>query len=76
MVLDEPNAHLDGAGEQALAGALRSLKEQNATVVLVTHRLNILRHADRIMVMENGGIERIGGRDKILGELVRPARAA
>ena len=76
VVLDEPNAHLDGAGEQALAGALRSLKEQNATVVLVTHRLNILRHADRIMVMENGGIERIGGRDKILGGLVRPARAA
>ena len=76
VVLDEPNAHLDGAGEQALAGALRVLKEQKATVVLVTHRLNILRHADRIMVMENGGIERVGGRDKILGELVRPARAA
>ena len=72
VVLDEPNAHLDGAGEQALAGALRSLKEQNATVVLVTHRLNILRHADRIMVMENGGIERIGGRDTILGELDPP----
>ena len=57
VVLDEPNAHLDGAGEQALAGALRALKERRATVVLVTHRLNILRHADRILVLENGGVE-------------------
>jgi PrtD family type I secretion system ABC transporter len=76
VVLDEPNAHLDGAGEQALVGALDALKERRATVVLVTHRLNILRHADRIVVVENGGIEKVGPRDRILGELVRPARAA
>lgn len=76
VILDEPNAHLDGAGEQALANALAVLKEHRATVVLVTHRLNILRHADRILVMENGGIERVGPRDAILGELIRPARVA
>ena len=76
VILDEPNAHLDGAGEQALANALAVLKEHRATVVLVTHRLNILRHADRILVMENGGIERVGARDAILGELMRPARVA
>ena len=76
VILDEPNAHLDGAGEQALANALAVLKEQRATVVLVTHRLNILRHADRVLVMENGGIERVGPRDAVLGELIRPARVA
>jgi PrtD family type I secretion system ABC transporter len=76
VILDEPNAHLDGAGEQALANALAVLKEQRATVVLVTHRLNILRHADRVLVMENGGIERVGPRDAVLGELMRPARVA
>src|SRR5690606_38710450 len=42
VVLDEPNAHLDGAGENALASTLMSLKERKATVVLVTHRLNVL----------------------------------
>jgi ABC-type protease/lipase transport system fused ATPase/permease subunit len=76
VILDEPNAHLDGAGEQALANSLAVLKEHQATVVLVTHRLNILRHADRVLVMENGGIERVGPRDAILGELMRPARVA
>ena len=76
VVLDEPNAHLDGAGENALASTLMALKEQRATVVLVTHRLNILRHADRIIVVENGEVARFGPRDQILGELMRPARVA
>ncbi|MGE3291358.1 MAG: type I secretion system permease/ATPase [Geminicoccaceae bacterium] len=76
VVLDEPNAHLDGAGENALASTLMSLKERKATVVLVTHRLNVLRHADRIIVVENGEVVRFGSRDAILGELVRPARVA
>jgi len=76
VVLDEPNAHLDGAGENALASTLMSLKERQATVVLVTHRLNVLRHADRIIVVENGEVVRFGPRDAVLGELVRPARVA
>ena len=76
VILDEPNAHLDGAGETALANTLMTLKERRATVVLVTHRLNILRHADRVMVIENGEVARFGPRDAILGELIRPARAA
>jgi PrtD family type I secretion system ABC transporter len=76
VILDEPNAHLDAAGEQALAAALAVLKHNRATVVLVTHRLNILRHADRILVLENGAVEHVGPRDAVLGQLVRPARVA
>ena len=53
-----------------------ALKERQATVVLVTHRLNVLRHADRIIVLENGEVDRFGPRDAILGELMRPARVA
>lgn len=76
IVLDEPNAHLDAAGEQALAAALAWARARRATVVLVTHRLNILRHADRVLVLENGGVERYGPREAVLAELLRPARAA
>ncbi len=76
VVLDEPNAHLDGTGEHALATALDGLKARRATVLLVTHRLNILRHADRILVLDNGSIERIGPRETVLREIVHPAKAA
>lgn len=76
VVLDEPNAHLDAAGEQALAAALAWLRERRATVVLVTHRLSVLRLADRVLVLENGAAERLGPRDAVLAELLRPSRAA
>ena len=45
-------------------------------MVLVTHRINILRHADRVLVLENGGIERFGPRDAVLSELLRPTKVA
>jgi PrtD family type I secretion system ABC transporter len=76
VVLDEPNAHLDGAGEAALAGALAWLKERAATVILVTHRINILRHADRVLVLENGAVDKFGPRDAVLAELLRPTKVA
>ncbi|KAF0141070.1 MAG: hypothetical protein FD153_719, partial [Rhodospirillaceae bacterium] len=38
IVLDEPNAHLDTEGEQALARTLQALKERRCAIVLVSHR--------------------------------------
>ena len=42
IILDEPNANLDDAGDAALVSAIRSLKASGATVVVVTHRMNLL----------------------------------
>src|SRR5690606_7258434 len=38
IVLDEPNANLDQAGESALAASIAQLKENGAAVVMVGHR--------------------------------------
>jgi len=62
VVLDEPNAHLDNDGEQALARAIGELRARGTTVVLITQRTQILSVADRIMVMRDGTVERIGVR--------------
>jgi ABC-type protease/lipase transport system fused ATPase/permease subunit len=62
IVLDEPNAYLDAEGEQALGEALAQLRGDGATVVLVTQRASILSHADRILVMCDGMVEKIGVR--------------
>ena len=43
VVLDEPNSNLDDQGELALVQAIKGLKESNTTVVIVTHRPNILQ---------------------------------
>jgi len=62
VVLDEPNANLDSDGEQALARAIAELRTRGTTVVLITQRTQILSVADRILVMRDGGVERIGVR--------------
>ena len=64
VVLDEPNAHLDHDGEQALARAIAEMRSRGTTVVLITQRTQILSVADRIMVMRDGMVERIGVRQE------------
>ena len=75
VVLDEPNANLDEAGEAALAALVRTLRADGATVLVVTHRPAILSEADRLLVMGDGRIERDGAPAKILTE-VRQAHSA
>lgn len=76
IVLDEPNAHLDNDGEQALARAIAETRARGTTVVLITQRTQILSVADRIMVMRDGMVERIGVRqDKAAEAGAEPAAA-
>lgn len=69
IVLDEPNANLDNEGEQALLRALAALKGAGATVVLITHRPNLLNQVDTILVLRHGAIEIFGPRLEILKRL-------
>ena len=62
VVLDEPNSNLDDAGEAALVDALRGMKARGTTLVLVTHRRPILEVVDRVLVLQEGAIARVGVR--------------
>lgn len=78
VVLDEPNANLDAEGELALKGALKTLKDRGATVVIVSHKVSAFAHADKILVLKNGMVGRFGPRDAVLADLraAPPARPA
>jgi ABC-type protease/lipase transport system fused ATPase/permease subunit len=69
IVLDEPNAHLDGDGEQALAKALRQLKRDGATIVLIAHRLNPIAQVDRVLVLNKGELQLDGPRIEIFKQV-------
>lgn len=71
IVLDEPNANLDTEGEQALVGAMARLKDAGATLVVIAHRMNILAHTDRILMLDRGRVELFGTRDEVMPELTR-----
>jgi PrtD family type I secretion system ABC transporter len=75
VVLDEPTAHLDSEGEEALAAALRDLKQQKATLILITHRPSLLHNADvdKVAVLKAGTLELFGARSEIMTKVTRGA---
>ncbi|MGJ3704379.1 type I secretion system permease/ATPase [Variovorax sp. AFSI2.2] len=76
IVLDEPNANLDDAGEAALVRAIRELKAKGKTVFLITHRQGVVAVADRLMVLSDGELTADGPRDAVLASFRRPQPAA
>jgi ABC-type multidrug transport system fused ATPase/permease subunit len=67
LILDEPTTGLDAfATEQVLLG-LRSLIEGKTTVI-IAHNLNLIRSADRILVVDEGRIVEQGDHDELLAE--------
>ncbi len=75
VVLDEPNANLDEAGEAALATLVRELKAAGRTVLLVTHRPAIVAVADRLLVLRDGRIERDGHPEQVVADVRRAVQA-
>jgi ATP-binding cassette subfamily C exporter for protease/lipase/ATP-binding cassette subfamily C protein EexD len=71
VILDEPNSNLDHEGEAALLEAIRGLKSQGITIVVITHRTPILAAMDKVMLLRDGAIEKQGA----LSEIIGPARA-
>ena len=69
ILLDEPNSNLDQAGDQALLDTLASLKQQGCTVIVITHRSNVLTQVDKILLLVNGEVSLYGTRDKVLATL-------
>lgn len=71
VVLDEPNANLDAAGEAALTDAISALRARNCIVVVVSHRPNALQALDMAMVLVEGQVRAFGPRDQIFSAAAR-----
>ncbi len=75
VILDEPNSNLDEQGEQALSMALQKLKKNGSTVVIISHKINIVSQVDKILVLANGTVSMFGLRDDVLKELAAAKQA-
>lgn len=69
IILDEPNANLDEAGEIALANALVEAKSKNIAVVVISHRPSILSVVDKILIIQNGTVSAFGTKEEIYGRV-------
>lgn len=73
LILDEPTSNMDTDSELMLQKRLQTVMD-GRTVVLVTHRLSMLRIVERLIVMENGQIKLDGPRDMVLQRLRERSR--
>lgn len=69
IVLDEPNSNLDDAGEKALNQAILFLKQRNKTVILITHRTNLLSMTSKLLLLTNGVVNAFGPTQQVLQAL-------
>lgn len=70
IVLDEPTAMLDPIGRQEVIRTIKKLnKEKGITVVLITHYMDEAVDSDRIVVMNEGKIAKIGTPKNIFSDI-------
>src|SRR5258708_1149478 len=72
VVLDEPNASLDQSGEEALIDTIRRFRSFGCTIIVITHKVNVLAVAEKILVLANGRMQSFGSREEVLGPLIAP----
>jgi len=71
ILLDEPAANLDQAGEDALRKTLAGLKSRGASVLIVAHQPALFSVTDQLMVMTDGQITAMGPTADILRQITR-----
>ena len=74
LVLDEPNSNLDNEGSMALNLAVREMKAQGGTVLIMAHRPSAITECEQLMVLDHGMIKALGPRDEVLERTVQNAR--
>ena len=70
IVLDEPTAMLDPVGRKEVINAVRGLNDvEKITIILITHYMDEIIHADRVFVMDKGHIEMEGSPREIFSQV-------
>ena len=75
LVLDEPNAHLDTAGEAALNQAIVEAKKRNCIVLVVAHRPQILQFVDKVLILSEGTVQNFTDRENVIVPVAKQSPA-
>ena len=65
LILDEATSHLDAVSEAQVRGALDALM-RNRTTIVIAHRLSTVRHADMLVVLEQGRVAETGNHAELV----------
>ena len=76
LVLDEPNSNLDSAGDTALSGAIKAVRERGGIVIVIAHRPSALANVDKVMAMADGKVQVLGPKEEVLRKVLAPVAAS
>lgn len=72
LVLDEPNSNLDEEGEAHLIQVLERIHQaRSATCIMITHKVELLRMVDKMLMLQNGRVAHYGTRNEVLEAIAR-----
>jgi ATP-binding cassette subfamily C protein len=71
LVLDEPNSNLDNDGSVALNMAIRRIKAEGGSVIVIAHRPAAIQECDMLLMLEEGQRRAFGPRDDVLRGMVK-----
>jgi PrtD family type I secretion system ABC transporter len=71
LVLDEPNSNLDNEGSAAVNNAVRAMKAEGKTVLIMAHRPAAIKECDMLLMLEGGSRVAFGPKDEVLKAVVQ-----
>lgn len=69
VLLDEPTSGMDRATERRVLGKIFGSLDPGALVVIVTHKMTVLEHVDRVIILDQGRVVCDGPRDQVIQRL-------
>ena len=75
LVLDEPNSNLDNDGSEALNQAIRAMKADAKSVIIMAHRPAAIKECDTLLMLDNGTPMAFGPKDEVLKSMVKNHQA-
>ena len=70
LLLDDPNSNLDDQGEQELIQAIERAKALGSTVIVISHKPQVLKSLDDLLVRKDGTVAAFVEREEVLQQLV------
>ncbi len=71
LVLDEPNSNLDNEGSEAVNTAIRAMKTEGKTILIMAHRPAAIKECDMLLMLENGSLRTFGPKEQVLQDVVK-----
>ena len=71
LVLDEPNSNLDNEGSNTLNAAIRAMKAEEKSVIIMAHRPAAIEECDTLLVLGNGTRVAFDPKDEIRRAVVK-----